>query len=372
MPPNEQVRKSCKNILSSIYVRRFKTKKSVYSHDDLSLSQVEVAGLLQDARADGFDFVATDLPYMSNSLNRIDVTCVESRWWSTSIVGKISSPSVYLENEKESAEGDAIIQALCERGPFASIAEEHLSFMLEWASHMNIPAVICPQIPKENPMQYLRFLSSNCLKASANNLQLWIRVPFTEEGLQSFRELHKMCDGPANVGSMIYFNSANLLKPQAIGKSLALLHHFCGCNLRAISFDTDVFLSNKKGYPCLSKTIQFLFIELLKRLGRTIRVLVEGGLLHHNEMVEAEVKGQSEYLSYLQYLKYLRMKDEVTDVLDTDESKMETDYLDHLQSPLQPCFDNLEFGTYEVCKLFAVVIRPNLLCFLTVTACMYL
>jgi protein arginine N-methyltransferase 5 len=35
-------------------------------------------------------------------------------------------------------------------------------------------------------------------------------------------------------------------------------------------------------------------------------------------------------------------------VLDSDEAKLEADYLDALQRPLQPLRDHLEFNTYEV------------------------
>mgnify|MGYP001985563324 CR=1 FL=1 len=50
---------------------------------------------------------------------------------------------------------------------------------------------------------------------------------------------------------------------------------------------------------------------------------------------------------YLQYLRHIRSRLELSAVLDTEEAVMETSYLDHLQSPLQPLGDNLEFQTYE-------------------------
>ncbi len=143
---------------------------------------------------------------------------------------------------------------------------------------------------------------------------------------------------------MLSFNSGNVVTSETIDESLVLLHHFSGSNLRAICFDTNLFLTNKKGYPTLSKGTQFLFTELLIRLGRTLRVIIEGECLH------TEPNGKSGYLSYLQYLRHLRLKEEVTCTLDTEESRMESDYLDHLQSALQPCYDNLEFSTYEVCE----------------------
>jgi len=75
----------------------------------------------------------------------------------------------------------------------------------------------------------------------------------------------------------------------------------------------------------------------LKRLGRTCRILVEGRSEH----------GDGGHVHYLQYLRHLRSKKDVCQVLDTEESKMELNYLDHLQSALQPLGDNLEYSTYE-------------------------
>jgi len=331
----------------------------------------DVASLLQEAREDGYDFISTKLPYSSSAQKRTDLTLIESKWWSTSIVGEVSSPAFYLRQNSrgnsdqsdlfmsdamatpnptmESDNGDALVQTLCqENETAASLAKDHLAFMLDWAGHMNIPAVILPSIPKLNARQYINFLASQCLKCSSNNVQLWIRVPFSNEGLQSYRELHKACDTPANIGCMISFDERNKITPDTLGKSLVLLHQFSGSNLRALCFNTNVFLTNKKGYPTLSKANQISFIESMKRLGRTLRVLVEGFPLHHDETCSVNVKGKSRYLSYLQYLRHLRSTQEVTSILDTDESRMELSYLDHLQSALQPCFDNLEFATYEV------------------------
>jgi protein arginine N-methyltransferase 5 len=52
-------------------------------------------------------------------------------------------------------------------------------------------------------------------------------------------------------------------------------------------------------------------------------------------------------MSYLQYIRHLRARDEIANVLDTEEATMETPYLDSLQRPLQPLKDHLEFSMYE-------------------------
>ncbi len=310
--------------------------------------------LLQVARSDGYDFITTKLPHTSTA-SRTDVTFIESKWWSTSIVGLVTSPSMYrndmaMETSDISANtitdhGEDLVAALsCD--DLARSAEKHFTFMTEWTSHMNIPAIVLPPIPKESFMDYGRFLSTLAPKTGANNVQLWLRVNLDKVSVQNFMIVHRLCDGAANLGCIVTFNEETR-KPEQIGESLSLLHQLIGCNLRAVVFNTDVFLSNKRGFPTLAKTHQFLFIELMKRLGRTCRVLVEGSPCHQIPDDE-EATGKCGNKLYLQYLRHLRSKEEVKNILDTEEGQMETGYLDHLQSALQPLGDNLEFSTYEV------------------------
>jgi hypothetical protein len=138
----------------------------------------------------------------------------------------------------------------------------------------------------------------------------------------------------------------------SIHQQLTLIHLSVGCNLRAVSFNTSTFLTNKRGFPVLGKAHQLLFTELLKRLGRTMRVLVEGDSLHLSSM-DANIvdeHGKTGSMAYLQYLQHLRKKEDVVAALDGNEHIMETNYLDHLQSALQPLADDLEFSTYETVR----------------------
>jgi len=462
---------------------------------------------IQKACADGYDFVTTTLPtfgdddsddtlvssvtdnFLDSSENdaimddgnvnspsiRTDVTTLESRWWSTSVVGMVggfdsangSSSSIESEGDREEKSKLDHISLLT---GYRGISEESLMStvsitnsnerpnngggngdgggrnkrkrlyqkldkMVEWACHMNIPAIILPEVPCDGvneaanmseTLDYARALSSVVPKCAASNVHLWIRVPFRDKALQSFQFLHAKCDYAMNLGCMLviqdqwmdyyapsstlgpssktettagtYINkpsnnsssssnssnsivaaAANLIEssspsthntnnPQILqqveseatkmASNFALLHRFVGCNCRAICINTKVFLTNKRGFPTLSRSYQSLFKTLLQRLGRTLRVLVEGQPYHHTQQMDGlpmkvemddteSVAGKSGCLTYLQYLKYLRMREDVTSVLDTEESKMETSYLDTLQSALQPLGDNLEFQIYE-------------------------
>jgi len=81
----------------------------------------------------------------------------------------------------------------------------------------------------------------------------------------------------------------------------------------------------------------------LKRIGRTLRIIVEGPPAHEG----LSNGGSTKCLPYKQYIEYIRSKEVVQEILDTEEASLETPYLDNLQRPLQPLKDHLEFSVYE-------------------------
>mmetsp|Transcript_32300 Transcript_32300/g.39677 ORF Transcript_32300/g.39677 Transcript_32300/m.39677 type:complete len:464 (+) Transcript_32300:98-1489(+) len=323
----------------------------------------DAATLLQQARTDSYDFCVTALPHLSSSTPRLDVTALESKWWSTSIVGEVTDPPSENSHQDDNmvtdpppVPGAKLVSQLSSPHTLMS-AEKTLRSSITWAGHMNIPAVILPPIPGHQlgAMNYARMVSSLSLQCSATNVQLWIRTPFSAEAFSEFELLARRIGNASNVGIILCFGLDTHRKMDSSDSqtsihisSIGLLHRFLGMNLKCVSFDTAIFLTNKRGYPTLSKTYQLLFIELLRRVGRTVRVLVEGGCRHHPPMTTPDANGATGCLPYLQYLRHLRNRQEVTSLLDTEESAMETPYLDNLQSPLQPLGDDLEFSTYEV------------------------
>jgi len=285
-------------------------------YDDSALTHLllytssDAAFLLQEARADGFDYITCNLP---KSLEpRTDVTSLDSRWWRTSIVGRMETPSMQ---------------------------------QMEWAQHMNIPAVLLPEVSPRD-VDTCQKIASLALVASASNGQVWIQTRLTEDSINAFDSLHRFCDGASNVGMMLTLdndvrdvgNDAQTL----VARQVVLLHKAIGSQLKAICFPTSVFLTNKRGYPALSKTHQVLFTEVLGRIGKTVRVLLEGPSKH-----EVGECGKTKCVPYLQYIRHLRQRPEIAQILDSPEASLEEPYLDQLQRPLQPLADQLEFQTYE-------------------------
>mmetsp|Transcript_24035 Transcript_24035/g.66613 ORF Transcript_24035/g.66613 Transcript_24035/m.66613 type:complete len:668 (+) Transcript_24035:175-2178(+) len=281
----------------------------------------DASQLLQSAREDGYDYVTTALPSTERAKVRSDVTALTGRWWRTSVVGIVQEDNT------------------------AKSFFEDVEKQIEWAIHMGIPAVIVPPPPPGGIPDYARVILSLALEAQASNLQIWVKTRLTTSSLGDYETMHRLCDGLSNIGMILEIEPMSTMTSAAatVGTQMILMHKAIGMQLKAVTFPAKTFLTNKKGYPALAKSHQVLFTEILKRIGRTLRVLVEGPSVHD----EVPMSGQTKCMSYLQYIRHIRTRSETTAVLDTEEASLETPYLDSLQRPLQPLKDHLEFSMYE-------------------------
>ena len=193
--------------------------------------------------------------------------------------------------------------------------------------------------------EYARLLTqlSTSSICTSSHVQLWVRVPLTLVDLQAYQLLLARCDHSSSVGCILTINTR--IDASDLPAIVKALHIFLGSgNVKAVSWNVSSFLKNKKGFPTLSKSHQFLFGLLYGRLGRTVRTLVEGDVVGNDLL---QLGGSTSRLHHLQYLRHLRSRGSVTAKLDSEESILETPYLDNLQSPLQPLGDHLEYQTYE-------------------------
>ncbi|XP_074023342.1 LOW QUALITY PROTEIN: protein arginine N-methyltransferase 5, partial [Numenius arquata] len=113
--------------------------------------------------------------------------------------------------------------------------------------------------------------------------------------------------------------------------SAAAIDRWLGEPVKAAILPTSVFLTNKKGFPVLSRLHQRLVCRLLKL---EVQVVVWGAPRH----------GEKPLGSYLQYLEHLGQHRPPPSAYEL----FARGYEDYLQSPLQPLMDNLESQTYEV------------------------
>jgi len=293
---------------------------------------------LKAAREDEYDFVTTALPHTLEG--REDVLTLDSKWWRTSIVG------------------------VCPEIPSHwDLTLERLPKQVQWGLHMNVPAIVLPAPPSPPALflEYARLLQSLCLEASTSGTQLWVKVVLSDLALHQFDVLCRLCDTPACLGMILWAeplafgqtsaSSASAASSNAtaagatVAAQMTVLHKAIGAQLKALCFPTKVFLTNKRGYPTLAKINQVLFTEALRRVGRTLRVVVEGPSVH--EIPDGAGAGGTYCLPYLQYIHHIRQRPECLAALDSDVAQAEAAYLDSLQRPLQPLADHLENQMYE-------------------------
>ncbi|RMZ94869.1 arginine N-methyltransferase 5 [Brachionus plicatilis] len=103
--------------------------------------------------------------------------------------------------------------------------------------------------------------------------------------------------------------------------------------IRMIIIPTSLFLTNKSGFPVLSKAHQKFINQFLKL---DIDFVIEGANRHPE-------RGMSKYQEYLNYI----FKQFQTNSVDK-KTQFTKGYEDCLQNPLQPLMDNLESQVYEV------------------------
>jgi len=146
-----------------------------------------------------------------------------------------------------------------------------------------------------------------------------------EDPWETWNRLRTLCEFNSSLG--VALEMTEDLPPRET------LQRWRGEPVKAIIFPTSIFLTNKKGFPVLSKPHQLFVLEMYQF---KIQVILKGRARHAGG-----------YEIYLQYLEHLRLK--LFPVPEQD--RFESPYYDYLQAPLQPLMDNLESQTYETFEM---------------------
>jgi protein arginine N-methyltransferase 5 len=232
----------------------------------------------------------------SGPITRSDLV-MESRTWTTCIVGKIS-PWMNLDSP-------------CEH--IRDSSEKALKQELAWAVHLSVPAVLLPT-PSFDCANFAHVINQFAL--SAQYLELWIRIPVcsTETMLSGLEEIDdagaekSMDTSGSNSGSGAAGSTGNddgvvdddesasrddtwkiwnrircmceyhprifaALELTADLPSSSQLERWMGEPVKAIIIPTSVFITNKKGYPTLSQRHQRFLSSMFQF---KVRLLVEG------------------------------------------------------------------------------------------------
>lgn len=225
----------------------------------------------------------------------------------------------------------------------AAFAEE-----VDFASHMSLRALVIP--PPNGGAQGVanlaRCISTALLSAPA--LQLWLRLPVVElpgrvppltygedatmqlpsetemEPWEVWNTIRTLCGEHPNLGVALELTAE--LPPRA------LLERWVAEPVRIVLLSTSSYVTNKVGYPVLSRKHQD-FIKLMFKM-RPFFALT--GRAH-------KVKGGDGYRPFVQYLAHLFGKMPGSSEAETYEAP----YYDYLQAPLQPLAHNLGSQTYE-------------------------
>ncbi|XP_075642080.1 protein arginine N-methyltransferase 1.5 isoform X2 [Castanea sativa] len=266
--------------------------------------------------------------------------------WSSHVVGKISS-WIDLDSDDEILRMDS---------------ETTLKQEIAWASHLSLQACLLPTPKGTCCANYARCV--NQILQGLNNMQLWLRIPLLKTDDDSTD-----LDSNNLVDSWELWNSFRMLCEHHSQLSIALdvlsslpsansLGRWFGESVRAAIINTDSFLTNARGYPCLSKRHQKLITGFFNH---AIQIVISGKQVHslpkgstdlasnHNDSSSDGVQ-RHPLRPYLDYVGYLYQK---MDPL-PEQERFELGYRDFLQSPLQPLMDNLEAQTYETFEKDAV------------------
>ncbi|AQK68359.1 Protein arginine N-methyltransferase 1.5 [Zea mays] len=284
--------------------------------------------VLNHSLASAFDFILAPLvdpnyrpaPGAVLPVSASDLVLGPSQW-SNHVVGKISE-WIDLDAEDERLRLDS---------------ELTLKQEIAWASHVSLQLWLRLPLEKSEPMDgdLDKIKNNNHTSEIADSWELW----------NSFRLL---CDHSSQLCVALDI-SGTLPSMNSLGRWFG--EPAMETQVTACLFTSQAFLTNARGYPCLSKRHQRLLTGLFNH---SVQAIISGRSNHNvfpaSEGVLSGDEGNAEdsyvrhaLAPYLEYIAYLYQK---MDPL-PEQERFEINYRDFLQSPLQPLMDNLEAQTYE-------------------------
>jgi len=290
----------------------------------------DLRSLLQGASEAKFDFVVIPLfqhpnpdgtpfsggqyelqPSMASDL------ALDSKTWSTAIVGMLSEwidPDLATSAERRRC------------------CQQALEKELHWASHLGVYGIILP--PPSTPHCELYAASlGRLLLGGVYTTQLMLRIPLLAEGRSG-----------AQIDGWEMWNNFRLLCDQNPRLQVVLeltadlpsterdLKRWFAEPVRAVIVPADIFLTNKLGFPVLSKRHKAFLLEAFRY---KVQVIFKG--------LSSGTEGDADTSKYLNYIARLFQSRPAL----TPQEQFELPYHDYLQAPLQPLQDDLESQTYE-------------------------
>nr|XP_033781486.1 protein arginine N-methyltransferase 5 [Geotrypetes seraphini] len=252
---------------------------------------------------------------------------LSGRDWNALIVGKLSQwiqPDSHVEEIRRNSE--------------AALLQE-----LNFAAYLGLPAFMIHLSQGDNTN--LARILINHIHVGHHSCTFWMRVPLiaaddmrddlieNEAPIHGEKEEERTWMWWHNFRTLCDYNKrvALAIEVSADLPSDAVIDRWLGEPIKAAVVPTSIFLTNKKGFPVLSKLHQCLIFRLLKL---DVQFVIAGVNRHSDK----------DFCCYLQYLQYLSQNRPPPNAYEL----FARGYEDYLQSPLQPLMDNLESQTYEV------------------------
>ncbi|XP_054276086.1 protein arginine N-methyltransferase 5-like [Macrosteles quadrilineatus] len=216
------------------------------------------------------------------------------------------------------------------------LSELILDQELTYASHLAV-AMAHITLSKPNNTNLARIINAKMLKGHSS--PLWVQVPMVAPSVQTRFHLNRDSQQP-EPDTWEWWNSFRCLcrHDKKINAVLEMttdlpsdeeIARWLGEPVKCIVISTSVFMTNKKGFPVLTKAHQ----AVLRAFSAVnVQVVISGSLRHES------------YKHYAQYI------DHIFQTLSTVDPLMSygQGFEDYLQIPLQPLMDNLDSQTYEV------------------------
>ncbi|XP_076069556.1 protein arginine N-methyltransferase 5 [Oratosquilla oratoria] len=295
----------------------------------------ELNDVLQESGKSGYDFISVPLVHprfkrehiSGKAKNRFGAftrsdLLLSSSEWNSLIVGRVSNP----------ADVESPVQHI-RRNMEESIIQE-----LTFAAHLGLPAIMI-SLKNDNCVNLARLVNNKVIQGVG--YQVWVRVPMQaplDEAAAFRSDIQKGEDDCTDTWNWWnkFHSIANIEKKIGVALEIpadlpdqSVIQRWLGEPVRCAILPTSIWLTNKKGFPVLSRAHQ----DLVRSLFSLHAQFIICGPVRH-----PHVKFYQQYLEHI-----IKIRTEV-DAL----TEFARGYEDYLQCPLQPLMDNLESQTYEV------------------------
>ncbi|XP_058791996.1 protein arginine N-methyltransferase 5 [Phymastichus coffea] len=246
--------------------------------------------------------------------------------WNTLVVGKLS-PHIYVDAQV----------------PFvAKNSEEALSQELALATHLGLCAITFKLKGNLDQNMNLARIIFDKIGATPHFMtQVWVQIPMENPMKQAYSYREDVdVDSMEIESTWHWWNNFRVVCDYDKKLIVALIvshdlpdqneiDRWLGEPVKCLIIPTTVFITNKRGFPVLSKAHQ---IMVKKFCAFDVQFVISGANRHENIAI------------YLHYIDHLWKNWQP----DGPIERFARGFEDYLQCPLQPLMDNLESGTYEV------------------------